>query len=201
MNPPITHILQRIQDRMPASGQVDPEGLHEAWEELLPLVYPQMRQIAAAAARKEPQLPQDPTELVHEAYLRLVGNEALSLRSRGHFYGACALVIRRILVDAARKRKAEKRGGGWGRVTLDVTHLPREDATVDLIELNDALDQLAKVSPRAAQLVELRFFGGLGESEAAEVLGASRRTVSGDWTMAKAWLRLRLSDSTDREIS
>lgn len=186
---------------MPASGQVDPEGLHEAWEELLPLVYPQMRQIAAAAARKEPQLPQDPTELVHEAYLRLVGNEALSLRSRGHFYGACALVIRRILVDAARKRKAEKRGGGWGRVTLDVTHLPREDATVDLIELNDALDQLAKVSPRAAQLVELRFFGGLGESEAAEVLGASRRTVSGDWTMAKAWLRLRLSDSTDREIS
>lgn len=177
----LTLILDRI-----ASGNED------AIQQLVPLVYDQMRQIAASALRREANQGCDPTELVHEAYLRLVGNENLAWKSRSHFYGACAVVIRRILVDQARARQRLKRGGEFQQVALDQEQIVDSRSSVDLIALDDSLEELSRLSPRQAKLVELRFFGGLTEEEAAEILRVSRRTVSGDWVMAKAWLRARL---------
>jgi len=179
----ITQILDRIA-----------EGNQQAIDELVPLVYDQMRQIAASALRREPARGCDPTELVHEAYLRLVGNENLAWKSRSHFYGACAVVIRRILVDQARARNRLKRGGQFERVTLESNDVASQDSSVDLVALDEAMEELEKLSPRQAKLVELRFFGGLTEQEAAEVLQVSRRTVSGDWAMARAWLMMKLAE-------
>ena len=177
----ITEILNRIN-----------EGERSAMEELIPLVYAAMKNTAASASNQE-RYSSDPTELVHEAYIRLIGNEKLAWQDRSHFFGACANVIRRILVDQARARKRLKRGGDAIQVEL------KEDAiasspTVDLIDLDDALQELGKLAPRQVQLIELRYFGGLSETEAAEVLQVSRRTVSGDWAMAKAWLKTRLNE-------
>ncbi len=177
----ITQILDRIAD-----------GNQQAIDELVPLVYDQMRLIAAGAIQREPSEQCDPTELVHEAYLRLVGNENLAWKSRSHFYGACAVVIRRILVDQARSRNRQKRGGQFERVALEPGEIADSTNAIDLVELDEALVELEKLSPRQAKLVELRFFGGLTEDEAAEVLQVSRRTVGGDWAMARAWLRTKL---------
>lgn len=177
----ITQILNRIT-----------AGEPQAVDELIPLVYDQMRKIAAAAASRESAEASDPTELVHEAYIRLVGNEKLAWQSRSHFFGACSTVIRRILVDQARARKRTKRGGEFAKVDLP-EHVLADSATVDLVELDEALDALEQLAPRQVRLIELRYFGGLSETEVAEVLQVSRRTVSGDWAMAKAWLRTRLS--------
>ncbi len=178
----ITQILDRIAD-----------GNVQAIDELVPLVYEQMRRIAAGALIREPAVGCDPTELVHEAYLRLVGNENLAWKSRSHFYGACAVVIRRILVDQARARNRKKRGGQLAKVTLEANEVAERESSVDLVALDEALRELDELSPRQAKLVELRFFGGLTEIEAAEVLQVSRRTISGDWAMAKAWLKSRLA--------
>lgn len=180
MSNEITQILNRIS-----------AGESHAVDELVPLVYDQMRKIATAASNREGVPASDPTELVHEAYIRLVGNEKLAWQSRSHFFGACAAVIRRILVDQARARKRTKRGGEFARVELN-EHLLAEQS-VDLVDLDEALAELAKLAPRQVRLIELRYFCGLSETEAAELLQVSRRTVSGDWAMAKAWLRTRLS--------
>ncbi len=177
----ITLILNRISD-----------GELQAIDELIPLVYDQMRKIAASAASREPAEANDPTELVHEAYMRLVGNEKLAWQSRSHFFGACSTVIRRILVDQARARKRTKRGGEFAKVDLPA-HVLADSNTVDLVELDEALEALEQLAPRQVRLIELRYFGGLSETEVAEVLKVSRRTVSGDWAMAKAWLKTRLS--------
>ena len=178
----ITQILNRITD-----------GQSKAIEELVPLVYDQMRRIAAGAlSRERSGSGCDPTELVHEAYLRLVGNENLAWESRSHFYGACAVVIRRILVDQARARKSIKRGGQFEKISLESSDIEQPEASVDLVALDDALKELESLSPRQAKLIELRFFGGLTEKEAAEVLQVSRRTIAGDWAMARAWLRSKL---------
>ena len=177
----ITQILERIAN-----------GSEQAFDEMLPLVYDQMRQMAALALRREPSGSCDPTELVHEAYLRLIGNENLAWKNRSHFFAACAVVIRRILVDQARARKRLKRGGQLEQVTLQSNDLAQTTSNVDLIALDEALIQLESLAPRQAKLVELRFFGGLTESEAAEVLQVSRRTVAGDWAMARAWLKSKL---------
>ena len=176
----ITQILNRVAD-----------GDSKAMEELVPMVYQQMRKIAVSAVSHEPVGGCDPTELVHEAYIRMVGNEKLAWQSRSHFYGACANVIRRILVDQARARKRQKRGAGVTHVRL-VEDVIADRSVIDLVELDDALEELAKLSERQVKIVELRYFGGLSESEVAEVLQVSRRTVSGDWAMAKAWLKLNL---------
>lgn len=178
----ITRILDRIAD-----------GSRHAIDELIPLVYDQMRQIASGALRREPDAKCNPTELVHEAYIRLIGNEQLVWESRSHFYAACAVVIRRVLVDEARARRRLKRGGDFERVELDVNQISGSDSNIDLIALDDALAELEKLSPRQARLVELRFFGGLTEKETTKILGVSRRTVSSDWTMARAWLQMKLS--------
>lgn len=178
----ITQILDRI-----AGGNQD------AVDELVPLVYDQMRQIATGAVRREPAGGCDPTELVHEAYIRLIAGENLEWKSRSHFFGVCAVVIRRILVDQARSRNRQKRGGQFGKVELEAGDMSPPKSTVDLVALDDALQELQRLSPRQAKLVELRFFGGLTETEAAEVLQVSRRTAAGDWAMARAWLRTQLA--------
>jgi RNA polymerase sigma factor (TIGR02999 family) len=177
----ITQILSRIS-----------AGESAAVDELVPLVYLQMRKIAAAASHREPVGGSEPTELVHEAYIRMVGNEKLAWQSRSHFFGACSTVIRRILVDQARSRGAAKRGGDMVKVDLNDQQVVASSA-VDWVDLDDALGELEKLAPRQVRLIELRYFGGLSESEAAEVLNVSRRTLSGDWAMAKAWLKTRLS--------
>lgn len=178
----ITQILDRIAD-----------GNAAAIDELVPMVYDQMRKLAASAIRREPSESCDPTELVHEAYLRLLGNENLAWKNRSHFFGACAVVIRRILVDHARAMKRQKRGGNAKPMRLENNQVASIESSVDLVELDEALAKLSELSPRQAKLVELRFFGGLSETEAAEVLQVSRRTASGDWAMAKAWLRANLT--------
>ncbi|MEM8733572.1 MAG: ECF-type sigma factor [Planctomycetota bacterium] len=176
----ITEVLNRIAD-----------GQRDAMEELIPLVYDQMRVIASKASRGESGNHAEPTELVHEAYMRMIGNEKLAWQSRSHFFGACANVIRRVLVDQARARKRLKRGSEFERVELRDNAIEANES-IDLVELDDALAELQELAPRQVQLIELRYFGGLSETEAAEVLQVSRRTVSGDWAMAKAWLRTKL---------
>ena len=182
MNSQITHILDRISD-----------GHREAIDELVPLVYDQMRQIAAGALRREPNVQADPTELVHDAYIRLIGNEQLAWKSRSHFYAACAVVIRRILVDQARARQRIRRGGDRERLSIELNEVQAPNSGIDLIHLDEALLELERLSPRQSQLVELRFFGGLTEQDASEVLGVSRRTLATDWAMAKVWLQRKLS--------
>lgn len=178
----ITEILDRIS-----------HGQHAAMDELIPLVYDQMKRLAAGALSSDKNQQCNPTELVHETYIRLIGNEKLAWQDRSHFFGACSTVIRRILVDRARGYKSQKRGGGIPHIAIDHADIAIErNTSLNVIELDDALAELEALSPRQVRLVELRYFGGLSETEAAEVLGVSRRTVSGDWAMAKAWLKTKL---------
>lgn len=128
------------------------------------------------------------TALVHEAYLRLVGQQVVDWKSRAHFFGVASRVCRRILVDYARRRLAEKRGGARGRVTLDTGLIAVEAQSDEILALNEALDRLAGLNERLSQVVECRYFGGLSEEQTAEVLGISIRTVRRDWVKAKGWL-------------
>ena len=140
-----------------------------------------------------------PTALVHESYLRLVDQRRVKWRNRAHFYGVAAGMMRRVLVDDARARQAEKRGEGWERVTLsDVEASPTGGGSVDVLALHDALNRFAAFDPRKARIVELRYFGGLTIEEAAEVMGISEATIVREWTIAKAWLRADLSKTPDR---
>lgn len=166
-------------------------------EELLELVYAELHDLAAAhMARERPDHTLQPTALVGEAYLRLVGARDVSWESRRQFYAMASKVMRSLLVDHARERRAQKRGGDRARIPLgtDVTAPgtdPR-DATIDLLDLNDALERLALVDPTLAQAVELRWFGGLGVNETAAALGLPVRTAERRLRAASAWLRDRL---------
>ena len=180
----ITEILQRI------SG-----GDRQAHDQLIPLVYEQLKGIAARhLSRESDKHKWDATELVHEAYVRLVGKAEVSWHDRAHFFATAATAIRRVLVDNARKAKALKRGGDGQQVDLTVSGLAKAELGFELTELDEALRRLEQLNPRQSKLVELRFFGGMTQDEAAEVLGISRRTVAGDWAMAKAWLYQELSN-------
>ncbi len=178
----ITEILQRV-----ASGQP------RAVDELIPVVYEQMREMATRMSHRESPAAFRPTELVHEAYIRLIGNEQLAWESRADFFAAAATVMRRILVDDARHRKRQKRGGGQRPLELETDMLPMQENQLDLLALDEALHQLAQLSPRQAKLVELRFFGGFNQPQIADMLQVSPRTVANDWAMARAWLRTRLA--------
>ena len=171
------------------------EGHPSAVEELMPLVYEELRGLAAArlaAERSDHTL--QPTALVHEAYLKLVGQQDANWTGRAHFFAVAAQAIRRVLIDHARKHGAIKRGAGR-RVTLSgVENLP-EETDVDIVALDDALNRLAKNSERQARVVELRFFGGLSVEQAAQVLGVSPGTIKGDWRFARAWLAQQLDES------
>jgi RNA polymerase sigma factor (TIGR02999 family) len=187
---------------------VDITGLLKAWgqgdqgalEQLMPLVYTQLRAQARRYLRRErPDLTLQSTALVHEVYLRLVRAEEVNWHDRVHFFALSAQIMRRILVDAARKRSAWKRGGGALRVdhssAVDLDQFPTADSdAASLCVLDDALDSLAQIDPRRAKVIELRFFGGLSVEETAEVLEVSPQTVMRDWRLARAWLARELRD-------
>ena len=162
-------------------------GDRQAAADLLPLVYDELRRLAAAKLAVEaPGHSLDPTALVHEAYLRLVGDQQFD--GQGHFFAAAAEAMRRILVNHARDRNRLKRGGGRRRVDLDRLTGLAAAGDDDLLGLDDALDRLAEDYPAAAELVKLRFFGGMTLGEAAEALGMFRRTADRHWNFARAWL-------------
>jgi RNA polymerase sigma factor (TIGR02999 family) len=164
-----------------------------ALEVLLPAVYDELRRLAAAQLQHErPGHTLQPTALAHEAYLRLVNQRDVTWQNRAHFLGLAAQAMRRILADHARRRRAEKRGGDAVRVSLDESDVPAVSTPVMADELDVALEDLARLEPRHARIVELRFFGGLTIEETAEVMGVSPATVKRDWLLARAWLHREL---------
>jgi RNA polymerase sigma-70 factor (ECF subfamily) len=171
-----------------------------ATDELFPLVYDELRSVAAAfLARERAGHTLQPTALVNEAYVRLIGPSEVSWENRAHFFGAAARAIRRILTDHARARGREKRGGGMGRVPLDQVDVAIDFETLDLVALDEALTKLAGMDQKIAKVVELRFFGGLTEEETARALGVSASTVTRDWRFARSWLRRELSGEAGGE--
>src|SRR5579871_5733122 len=165
-------------------------GDPHAAEQLLPLVYDELRKLATQKlAQEKPGQTLQATALVHEAYLRLVvGEKAQHWDSRGHFFVAAAEAMRRILVEQARRRKAAKRGGQAGREELQESAIVAPEPAEDVLAVNDALEHLSTIDPVAADLVRLRFFAGLNMSEAADALGMSVRSAQGIWAFARAWL-------------
>jgi RNA polymerase sigma factor (TIGR02999 family) len=174
-------------------------GDRQAAAALLPLVYDELRQLAAARLGAEPSgHTLQPTALVHEAYLRLVGPaDAAKWDNRGHFFAAAAEAMRRILVDHARRKHRDKRGGGRRRVELADHHQVIDPTPDRILDLDDALTRLAAEDPPAARLVTLHVFGGLSVEEVAECVGVSRSTAYEQWTYARAWLRCALDDAAD----
>ena len=164
-------------------------GDQQALEKLTPIVYEELRRLAGRYLRQERQdHTLQSTALVHEAYLKLIGQHSIQWRNRAQFFGVAAQLIRRILVDYARRKKSDKRGGQRERVDLDAVEIAVADWPEDLVALDEALTRLTAVDPRAAQLVHLRFFAGLPIPEAADVLGVSPRTADRLWAYARAWL-------------
>ncbi len=179
----VTRLLQQWKD-----------GDQSAFDRLLPIVYDELHRMAKRYMRQ-----QDPghtlrtTALIHEAYLRLVGQREKPGENRSHFFGVTAKAMRHILVDYARSRHSEKRGGQARQVSLDETAVVSTARARELVQLDDALEQLTKLAPRQGRVVELRYFGGLSVAETAEVLKVSPDTVMRDWSLAKAWLYKTLS--------
>ncbi len=189
------------------SRAVDVTGMLRAWHlgdedaltRLIPLVYQELRRVARARLRTEPpgHILQT-TALVHEAYLRLVQVDRMSVRDRAHLLSLAARLMRQVLVDVARKRRTVKRGGDVVRVSLSDVAVPAEASAIDVLALDEALGELTSLDPRLCQVVELKFFAGLSISEAAEALGVSTATVERDWTVARAWLQERLAQGPGR---
>lgn len=169
-------------------------GNKEAEGRLIPLVYEELRRIAATYLRREsPDHSLQPTALVHEAYMRLTDVKEIDWQSRSHFFAVSATLMRRILVDHARAIHAGKRGNGWDAVSLNEAILPSPERAPEILALDEALTRLAAFDERQSKIVELRFFAGMSEDEAGRVLGISSRTVKRDWRMARAWLFKELS--------
>ena len=165
-----------------------------AAEELLPLVYDELRALAGSLFRQQSTgHTLQPTALVHEAYLRLVGQQRVEWKSRAHFMAVAAKAMRQILVNHAIAKKADKRGGDWGRVTLSEAAEPSREPDVDLEALNDALRRLETLDDRQVRIVEMRYFAGLTMEEIAHVLGLSLSAVEKDWRMARNWLKRELA--------
>lgn len=175
-------------------------GDSDAAAKLWPLVYDELRRLAAAVMRRErPDHTLQPTALVHEAYLRLIDQTRVDWKNRAHFCAVASEMMRRILVDHARKHHAAKRGGSETRLSLDeAVSFPR-DVEIDVVAVDEALLDLSRLDPQQGRLVELRFFGGLTLDETAEVMGISRSTVQREWDMAKAWLYNQLKKVSDND--
>jgi RNA polymerase sigma factor (TIGR02999 family) len=174
----VTHLLLELR-----------QGNKEAEGRLIPLVYNELRRIAAIHLRREaPDHSLQPTALVHEAYLRLTDIKEIDWQSRSHFFAVSATLMRRILVDHARAGKAHKRGNGWDAISLNEAILPSPERAPEILALDEALNKLATLDQRQSRIVELRFFAGMSEEEAGNALGISERTVKRDWRIAKAWL-------------
>ena len=173
------------------------EGDQTALERLLPLVYDELHRMAARYMRGErPGHSLQTSALVNEAYLRLADYRQMQWQDRAHFFAVAAQAMRRILIDFARARQNLKRGGGAERVSLDENCAAKTDEGTDVLALNEALEELAKLNARHARVVELRYFGGLNEEEIAHVLGIAPRTVRSDWQVARAWLYKELTKGT-----
>lgn len=169
-------------------------GDREAFDRLLPLVYDELRQLARSyLSRERQEHTLQPTALVNEAYLRLVGQDRVQWQSRAHFFGIAAQIMRRLLVDHARAGKAGKRGAGAERVAVELIDIPAAEGNVDLDALDQALERLAALDERQSRIVELRYFAGATNEETAEALGISVATVKREWTIARAWLHKQLS--------
>jgi RNA polymerase sigma factor (TIGR02999 family) len=168
-------------------------------DDAVPVVYRELRRVAAAHLRHA-RRPDDlqPTALVHEVYLKLLGGHGADVRDREHFWALAARAMRQLCIDHARARAASKRGGGRAAVTLDEAVAQAARFDVDVLDLDAALSELAGVDPRAARLVELRFFGGMSMAEAAQALGVSLATAEREWSAARAWLGRRLGAGGDR---
>jgi len=164
-------------------------GDHEAESALVPLVYDELRRLARRYMRHErPDHTLQATALVHEAYLKLIEQREITWQNRAHFFGVAAQLMRRILVDHARARLAEKRGGSQQKIALDVALAFSPVQSEQFLALDEALDRLSQLDPRQGRIVELKFFGGLSDEEVAEMLAISTRTVKRDWSVARAWL-------------
>jgi RNA polymerase sigma factor (TIGR02999 family) len=169
------------------------QGKGQAADELLPLVYDELRKLAAGKLSLLPPVQTlQATALVHEAYLRLLGAEKNQWRNRRHFFAAAAEAMRHILIDRARRRSRLRHGANAGRVDLDQIEIPEPARDEVLLQLNDALDELQTVSPERAEIVKLRFFAGFSEAEIAGLLNLSERSVQRHWSCAKAWLFERI---------
>ena len=183
----VTQLLEEMGD--------DPVG--RLARDLLPLVYDELRGLAAKYLRTERKNHTlQPTALVHEAFMRLVDQSRVNWQGRTHFFAVGAQAMRRILIDHARTRGRGKRGGDWQRVVLSGLKAEESLDEVDSITLHDALETLASLDEQQARIVELRFFGGLTVEEVAKVMGVSKRKIEGDWTHAKAWLRNQLDSGS-----
>jgi RNA polymerase sigma factor (TIGR02999 family) len=185
-----------MQDATPPSPQVTQllvawgEGDELAREQLMSLVYEELHRLAHRYMKREsPGHTLQTSALVNEAFVRLVDQKHVRWQNRAHFFGISAQMMRRILVDYARKRNYAKRGGGAAQIALDEALIVSDERSAEVVNVHEALERLARFDPRKSQLVELRFFGGLSIDETAEVLGVSPGTVMRDWTLAKAWLR------------
>ena len=186
---PDSHLVTGLLDRWEA-------GDRGALDELVPAVYQELRRLARLQLMNERHgHTLHPTALVHEAFLRFGDYERISWQDRAHFFAVASKIMRRVLVDHARKRRAAKRGGGATPVTLIESRSPDETVDVDVVALDQALAKLEALDARQCRIVELRFFGGLEHKEIAEVLDISIATVNRDWRVAKLWLRRALSET------
>ena len=182
-SPEVTELLQQWSN-----------GRNDARDQLFPVIYAELRRLAAGYMRHERvDHTLQPTALVHEAFLKLIDQRAVRWQSRAHFFGIAAQAMRRILVDHARAHAADKRGAGESPVSLDEARLVGTAPSVDVIALDEALTRLAALDPLQSRLVEARFFGGLTIDEAAELFQISPATVGREWTLAKAWLYAELA--------
>jgi len=174
----VTRILERVE-----------HGDEKAAQELLPILYDELRKLAAAKmANEKPGQTLQPTALVHEAWLRLVGSQREQWNSRAHFFGAAAEAMRRILIETARRKARLRHGGGSERVSLEGIDLPDNAPEERLVQVSEALDALAREEPEVAEVVKLRYFAGLSNPQVGETLGISMSSVERHWTWAKAWL-------------
>jgi RNA polymerase sigma factor (TIGR02999 family) len=164
------------------------EGDGDALDDLIPVVYAELRRLANAQLQRDPGATIQPTELIAEAYLALVGADSINWQGRAHFFSIAARTMRRVLVERFRRRTADKRGGQRSEITLDEALVGDTGRTLDLEKLDDALRELEALDPRQAEIVTLKFFGGLKVEEIAEVLAISPRTVKREWAMARLWL-------------
>jgi RNA polymerase sigma-70 factor (ECF subfamily) len=192
-----THLLlmtpspKEVTDLLNDWGNGDQEALNR----LMPLVYDELHRLASRYLRHERVgHTLQTTALVHEAYLKLVDQKKANWHNRVQFFAAAAKVMRHVLVDYARSRKAAKRGGEYCRLSLDEAAISSQDKDADLLVLNEALDNLAAIDPQQSRVVELRVFGGLTVEDTAEALGISARTVKREWSMAKAWLHQQIKN-------
>ena len=178
----ITLLLNRMRNGDAAAG-----------EEAASLVYDELHRIAAREMRRESQgHTLQTTALVHEAYLRLAGSGSLEIQNRGHFFAVASQQMRRILVDYARSNNAQRRGGGAAKLDLDQLQIAAAPRSADVLSLDEALRELERIDPRAAKVVELRYFGGYTDKEVVEALGVSMGTVRRDWEFARSWLFNRI---------